>query len=108
MAITPRPGIMSIAPYVGGESNLPGQNRIIKLASNESPLGPSPRAIEAYRALAGDLHRYPDGGAVSLREAIARHHALEPSRIVCGAGSDEVLNLIAHAYVGPGDEAIYT
>lgn len=108
MAITPRPGIMSIAPYVGGESNLPGQNRIIKLASNESPLGPSPRAVEAYKALAGELHRYPDGGAVKLRDAIARHHALDASRIVCGAGSDELIGLLVRAYAGPGDEVLYS
>jgi len=108
MALTPRPGIMNIAPYVGGESSLPGQNRVIKLASNESPLGPSPRAIEAYKALAGELHRYPDGGAVKLREAIARHHALDASRIVCGAGSDELIGLLVRAYAGPGDEVLYS
>jgi histidinol-phosphate aminotransferase len=108
MALTPRPGIMTIAPYVGGESNLPGQDRIIKLSSNESPFGASPRAIEAYKALAGDLHRYPDGHAVELREAIARHHGLDPARVVCGAGSDEVIALLVRAYAGPGDEVLYS
>jgi histidinol-phosphate aminotransferase len=108
MTLTPRPGIMDIAPYVGGESSLPGQNRIIKLSSNESPLGPSPRAVEVYKALAGDLHRYPDGHAVRLREAIARHHGLDASRVVCGAGSDEVIALLVRAYAGPGDEVLYS
>ena len=87
--LRPRPGIMEIAPYVGGEAHVEGVNRVIRLASNENALGPSPRAVEAYRALAGDLHRYPDGGAVALREALAELHGLEPGRIVCGAGSDE-------------------
>jgi histidinol-phosphate aminotransferase len=108
MALTPRPGIMTIAPYVGGESSLPGQNRIIKLASNESPLGPSPRAVDAYKALASELHRYPDGHAVRLREAIARHHGLDASRVVCGAGSDELIAFLVRAYAGPGDEVLYS
>lgn len=108
MTLTPRPGIMQIAPYVGGESSLPGHNRVIKLASNESPLGPSPRAIEAYKALAAELHRYPDGGATRLREAIAAHHGLDAARIVCGAGSDELISLLVRAYAGPGDEVLYS
>jgi histidinol-phosphate aminotransferase len=108
MALTPRPGIMTIAPYVGGESNLPGQNRIIKLSSNESPLGASPRAMEVYKALAGELHRYPDGHAAQLRDAIARHHGLDAARVVCGAGSDEIIALLVRAYAGPGDEVLYS
>jgi histidinol-phosphate aminotransferase len=105
---TPRPGILDIEPYVPGESRVPGGVKPIKLSSNETPLGPSPGAVAAYRAAASELARYPDGSAGALRRAIGRRYGLDPDRIVCGAGSDELLNLVAHAYIGPGDEAIYT
>ena len=108
MAPIVRPGILDIAPYVGGEAGLAGRQRVIRLASNESPLGPSPRAAEAYRALAGELHRYPDGAAHALREAIGRTFDLDPARIVCGAGSDELIGLLTRAYAGPGDEVLYS
>jgi histidinol-phosphate aminotransferase len=107
-ALTPRPGILDIDPYVGGEAKIEGVSRVIRLASNESALGPSPRALEAYRALAGDIHRYPDGGSIELRHALARHHGLDPARIVCGAGSDELIGLLIRAYAGPGDEVLYS
>jgi histidinol-phosphate aminotransferase len=87
---------------------VPGGGKPIKLSSNETPLGPSPQAIEAYRAAAADLERYPDGQATALRNAIARRYGLDAGRIVCGAGSDEVLVMLAHAYLGPGDEGIFT
>ena len=102
----PKAGIIDIARYVGGEASVRGVERIIKLASNESPLGPSPRAMAAYRDLAADLHRYPDGSAAGLRAALARQHGLDAERIVCGNGSDELLSLIGRAYVGPGDEVL--
>jgi histidinol-phosphate aminotransferase len=104
----PRPGILDIAPYVGGEAKVPGVTRPIRLASNESALGPSPRAIEAYRAWSDEIHRYPDGGSAELRQALARHHGLDPARIVCGSGSDELLGLLVRAYSGPGDEVLYS
>ena len=106
----PRPcrGVLDIAPYVPGESAVAGVNRVFKLASNESPLGPSPAAIEAFRAAADDLTQYPDGTAHDLRAAIAERHGLNPERIVCGNGSDELLTLLAQAYLEPGDEAIHT
>jgi histidinol-phosphate aminotransferase len=103
-----RPGIMDIAPYRGGDFRLPGQPRVMRLASNESPLGPSPQAVAAYRALAGELHRYPDGGHDALRAAIATRHGLEAERIVCGAGSDELITLLVRAYAGPGDEVLHS
>ena len=103
----PRPGILEIAPYVGGEAKSDGVSRLIRLASNEGALGPSPRAAAAYQALAGELHRYPDGGSSELTAALARHHGLEGERIVLGAGSDELLSLITRAYAGPGDEVLY-
>jgi histidinol-phosphate aminotransferase len=104
----PRPGILDIDPYVPGESKLPAGRKPIKLSSNETPLGPSPKALDAYREAAGALERYPDGASTALRAAIAERYGLNAARIVCGAGSDEVLSLLAHAYLGPGDEAIYS
>jgi len=104
----PRPGILDVRPYVGGESRLDGRAQTIKLASNESALGPSPRAMEAYRAVAATMHRYPDGGAGELRAALGARHGLDPARIVCGAGSDELLQLLCRAYAGPGDEVLYS
>ncbi|MCS6855783.1 MAG: histidinol-phosphate transaminase, partial [Elioraea sp.] len=93
---------------VGGEAAIPGVNRVIKLSSNEGALGPSPAAIEAYRREATAIHRYPDGAAVALREAIAAAWRLDAARILCGAGSDDLLCLLAQAYGGPGTETIVT
>ena len=107
-ALWPRQGILDIAPYVPGQSALAGGGPAIKLSSNETPFGPSPRAVEAYLAGATTLSRYPDGSARPLREAIAKLYGLDPARIVCGAGSDELLGLLATAYLCPGDEAIYS
>jgi histidinol-phosphate aminotransferase len=107
-APTPRPGILDIHPYVGGVSKLAGIDRVIKLSSNEGALGPSPRAVEAYRAVASEMHRYPDGHAVALRQALALRHGIDAERIVCGAGSDEVLQLLVRAYAGAGDEVLYS
>ena len=108
MTLTPRPGILDVSPYVGGESSISGQNRAIRLASNENPLGPSPRAAAAYAALEGELHRYPDGAAQELRETIARVEELDAARIVCGAGSDELIALLVRGYAGPGDEVLHS
>jgi histidinol-phosphate aminotransferase len=104
----PRPGIMAIHPYVPGKSSAPGVAKIYKLSSNETPLGPSPRAIEAFRSVASHLQDYPDGAATDLRQAIGRAFGLNPERIVCGAGSDDLLNLLARAYLADGEEAIHT
>jgi histidinol-phosphate aminotransferase len=99
---------MDIAPYRGGESKLVGQQRVIRLASNESPLGPSPHAVRAYRRFSDELHRYPDGGHEALRAAIAARHGLPADRIVCGAGSDELIGLLVRAYAGPGDDVLHS
>ena len=104
----PRPGILDIAAYVGGESKAAGVQRPIRLASNESALGPSPKAVAAYRALADDIHRYPEGSATELRAALGRYHGLDPERIVCGSGSDELIGLLLRSYAGPGDEVLYS
>jgi histidinol-phosphate aminotransferase len=108
MAPTPRPGILDIEPYVGGEASLPGHDRPARLASNENALGASPKARQAYLEVADDLQRYPDGGATALRRAIAEVHGLDAGRIVCGAGSDELIALLVRAYAGPGDEVLYS
>ena len=104
----PRPGVLAIDPYVPGKSKAPGVARVFKLSSNETPLGPSPKALAAYHAVGEQLQDYPDGDSTALREAIGRTFGLDPSRIVCGAGSDDLLNLIADAYLRDGDEAIHT
>jgi histidinol-phosphate aminotransferase len=106
--LVPRPGIINIAPYVGGEARIAGVERPIRLASNESALGPSAKAVAAYRALAGEIHRYPEGNALELREVLGRRHELDPTRIVCGAGSDELIALLLRSYAGPGDEVLYS
>ncbi|OHV75321.1 histidinol-phosphate transaminase [Ensifer sp. LCM 4579] len=104
----PRPGILDITAYVPGREHAPGAAKVHKLSSNETPLGPSPRAIEAFQKAAFDLERYPDGRASALKEAIAEVHGLNPANILCGNGSDELLGLLCHAYLGPGDEGIVT
>ena len=104
----PRPGVLDIEAYVPGKSSAPGVAKVFKLSSNETPLGPSPRAVAAYQAVGAHLEDYPDGSASELREAIARVFGLDPDRIVCGAGSDDLLNLLARAYLADADEAIHT
>lgn len=106
--LKPQPGVLEIAPYVGGEAGLKNLRRAVKLSANESPLGPSPKAIDAYQALAADLHRYPDGGAHALRQAIGDLYGIDADRIVCGNGSDNLLELLTYAYAGPGDEVLYS
>lgn len=105
---SPQPGIMDIAAYVGGESDVAGVTRVIKLSSNEGAFGPSPKAIVAAQAEALTMHRYPDGGAAKLRQALADHYQLDMNRIVCGSGSDEILSLLCSAYAGPGDEVLHS
>jgi histidinol-phosphate aminotransferase len=104
----PRAGVLKIDAYVPGKSDAPGAERVFKLSSNETPLGPSPKAVAAYRAVAEHLQDYPDGAATALRESIGRAFGLDPARLVCGAGSDELINLLADAYLSDGDEAIHT
>lgn len=106
-APVPRPGILEISPYVGGDSKAEA-TRLIRLASNESALGVSAKVVEAVRAAAADSHRYPDGGCTEVRAALARTWGLEAERIVCGAGSDELIALLTRAYAGPGDEVLYS
>ncbi|PWE32154.1 histidinol-phosphate transaminase [Maritimibacter sp. 55A14] len=106
--ITPQPGIMDIALYEGGSAHIEGVEDVVKLSSNENPLGPGPAALEAFRASAASLARYPSSDHAELRAAIAETHALDAGRIICGAGSDEVIAFLCQAYAGPGDEVIHT
>lgn len=105
---TPRPGIMDIAPYVGGEAKAAPGQRLLRLASNEGAYGPPPKAVEALRNYLPELHRYPDGNCTALRAALAKKHEINADNIVCGAGSDELIGLLMRAYAGPGDEVLYS
>ena len=105
---TPKQGIMEISPYVGGDATVDGLANIVKLSSNEGATGASPRAIETYKAIAEELHRYPDGGADTLRQGLAEMYGLDVNRLICGNGSDEIISHLAHAYAGPGNEVLYS
>ena len=106
--ITPQPGIMEIDLYVGGQSAIAGRKDVLKLSSNENPLGPPPAAIEAITEAARAAHLYPPTDHAGLRAAIAEVHGLDADRVICGVGSDEVLQFICQAFTGPGDEIIHT
>ncbi len=106
--IRPQPGILDIALYQGGEARLPGVDRPLKLSSNENPFGPSPAAVDAFRAAAASLALYPDSSHAALRAAIGAAHGVDPARVICGAGSDEIIAFLCQAYAGPGDEVVYT
>ena len=108
MSLIPKPGVMEIEAYVPGRSEAAGVARVYKLSSNESPFGPSPKAVAAYEAAEPRLGAYPEGSARILREAIAAHYGLAPDRIVCGNGSDEILTLLANSYVRPKDEVLFS
>lgn len=103
----PRSVLQKIAPYVGGRERIDGVEDAIKLSANENPLGASPAALARLAAF-DKLAIYPDGAAADLRNALARKNSLDPARIICGNGSDEILHLLAQAYLSPGTEAIMT
>lgn len=107
-AIEPKAGILKIAPYQGGDSHVEGVADVVKLSSNENPFGPPEAAREALKRTAHLLHRYPSSDHGALRRAIGEVHGLDPERIICGAGSDEILSMLCQAYAGPGAEAIHT
>jgi histidinol-phosphate aminotransferase len=104
----PRAGLMSIQAYTPGKSDTQGVRTSYKLSSNESPIGASKHALDAYQASAQRIALYPDGSSHVLRAAIAAKYGLDENRVVCGAGSDELIRLLALAYLGPGDEGIVT
>ncbi|MEZ0224283.1 MAG: histidinol-phosphate transaminase [Alphaproteobacteria bacterium] len=104
----PRPGILDIKPYIGGEGRVDGITHLVRLASNENALGCSPKAREAYLKAGLDLHRYPDGAAAELRAALGKTYDMNPDRIVCGSGSEELISLLVRAYAGVGDEVLFS
>lgn len=106
--IAPRPGIMEIALYQSGQSGLPGVDHPLKLSSNENPFGPSPAAIRAVAEAAARMHLYPPTDHAGLRATLGEIHGLDPDRIICGVGSDEIFSFLCNAYAGPGDEVLYT
>ena len=105
-APAPKPGILDIAPYVGGKSRIEGVAEPMKLSSNENMLGAGPKAREAFEAAVRNIHIYPDGRASKLRQAVADHHGLEPERLIFGNGSDEVFALLNQTYLTPGDNIV--
>ena len=107
-AIRPQPGILDIALYEGGKATVAGMTNVVKLSSNENPFGPSDRAKEAFQRSVHQIHRYPSTDHASLRGAIAEVHKLDAARVVCGVGSDEIINLLCQAYAGPKDEVVFT
>ncbi|MEM9047775.1 MAG: histidinol-phosphate transaminase [Pseudomonadota bacterium] len=106
--IRPQPGVLDIAPYVGGDSASGGASETLKLSSNENPAGASPAAVAAFQDTADRLALYPDGAHGALRQAIGAVHGLDPAGLVCGAGSDELIALLCQAYAGPGTEVLHT
>ncbi len=104
----PRAGVLDIAAYVPGRDKAAPGVKLHKLSSNETPLGPSPNAVEAFQGVANALASYPDGSALALRSAIAKRHGIAAERIACGNGSDELLSLLAQTYLSPGDEAVFS
>ncbi|RFU13249.1 histidinol-phosphate transaminase [Rhodobacteraceae bacterium W635] len=106
--IRPQPGIMDIALYQGGGAAIAGQDKVLKLSSNENPFGPSPAAVAAVQAVAAEMHLYPPTDHGGLRRAIGAAHGLDPERVICGVGSDEIITFLCQAYAGPGDEVLHT
>ena len=106
--IVPQPGIMEIALYEGGAAKVAGIDNVVKLSSNENPFGPSEKAREAVIRAAHSLHRYPNTDHAGLRAAIGEVHGLDPDRIICGVGSDEIIHFLCQAYAGPGTEVLFT
>ncbi len=104
----PNPWVADLAPYQPGKAQAPGARRVVKLSANESVVGPSPKAVAACREAAAALERYPDPTATRLRKALGERHGVDPDRIICGAGSDELLHLVVQAYAGPGDRVLHS
>ncbi|MDU8942907.1 histidinol-phosphate transaminase [Ovoidimarina sediminis] len=108
MPLNPQPGILDIELYVGGASTLQGRRDVVKLSSNENPYGPPPAAIAAMKDAARLMHLYPSSDHAALRAALGRVNGIDPDRIICGAGSDEIISFLAYAYAGPGTEVVHT
>ena len=109
------PGVQKLSPYVPGkpvdelarELNLDPAG-IVKLASNENPLGPSPKALEAIRAELAELTRYPDGNGFELKTKLAARCGVSPAQVTLGNGSNDILDLVARAWLAPGLNAVFS
>ena len=108
MTLIPHSHLSEIENYKPGKAKVGGKDKVIKLSSNENALGSSPKAIDAYTDHIKDVFRYSDGSCSELREAIAKKNKIDAERIVCGAGSDEILAFLTTAFAGIGDEVIYS
>ncbi|MDX1737132.1 MAG: histidinol-phosphate transaminase [Alphaproteobacteria bacterium] len=108
MALKARPGISDCPLYIPGSHVVEGYSDPVVLSANENPLGPSAKAVAAFQESAKKLHRYPEGGATELREAIGQRFGLNPNQITCGSGSDEILTFLTRIFAGPGDEVLYS
>ena len=108
LQVTPQPGIMDIALYEAGSATLSGRSDVLKLSSNENPFGPPAAAREAVAHAAQAMHRYPSTDHARLRAAIGEVHGLDPDRIICGVGSDEIIHFLCQSYAGPGTEVLFT
>ena len=106
--IHPQPGILDIALYEGGRAHVAGVANAVKLSSNENPFGASDRSKEVFQRTVHTLHRYPNTDHLALRTAIADVHGLDAGRVICGAGSDEIITFLCQAYAGPKDEVVFT
>ena len=106
--LEPQPGIMDIALYKGGAAHVAGMSNVVKLSSNENPLGPSSKAVQAMQEAAASMHVYPSSDHATLRQAIGEVHGLDSERIICGAGSDEIIAFLCQCFAGPGDEVLFT
>lgn len=106
--IIPKPGILNIPLYIGGKSVSKGFDEATKLSANENPYGPSSKAIKAFLGAKDSLAVYPDSAHITLRKAIAEVMEIESNRIICGAGSDEIIQFLCQCYAGPDDEVIHT
>ena len=106
--LKPKKGIQDIIPYKGGNHNVQNIHDYINLASNESALGPSPLAIESYKSRVNNLYQYPDGSNFNLRESISKRYSLNIDQIVCGAGSDDLIDNLIRSFAGTDDEVLYS
>ena len=108
MTLETKPYILDINPYKPGISRVNNSSPVIKLSSNENALGASPKAIEAYRNHFSKISRYANGGCNNLRKAIAKKYGVNPDKVVCGAGSDEIIALLCQAFADVGEEVLYS
>ncbi|MGD8326477.1 MAG: histidinol-phosphate transaminase [Sphingomonadales bacterium] len=107
MNLKPNPSILDIQPYKAGEGKIAGHEKVLKLASNENPLGASVAAVQAFQEASADISLYPDPSQKAVREALAQVHNLSADELIVSNGSEALLDLFIRTYAGPGDEVLY-